>query len=454
MTPRQRLLLFFSLGVLSVVAIWDVDLSSTRQSCCTETHSPTWNGGPVGTSYHFDFGGIGSGPQQEAFISRFDDGALRWNNEFAARNESQRVTKVGSGGVWTVFAVTGLNDAEADCGVMKIFIPAGYITGSSGYSADEIIAFMQHEIGDAVGYGHPAGSCDTSVMSAWAGQDKDFSWCDHETWLLTDLGQYWTDNDADGYSPNEYEYDCNDGDRDQYPGAPLDCYGNPGGDMNCNGVEDFHDCNPSPIVVDIGGNGFRLTDAAGGVTFDLNGDGRSERLPWTDPEGDDAWLALDRNGNGLVDDGAELFGNFTEQPASQAPNGFEALRVFDEVGKGGNRDGWIDTTDDVFGSLRLWRDGNQDGMSQASELHGVAWAHLRRISLDYREFRRVDQWGNWFRYGARILDDRNRDIGPWAFDVFLGSEPPPPPRLYGWQGGRRQGQGQPDLGPRRGRSGR
>jgi predicted Zn-dependent protease len=179
----------------------------------------------------------------------------------------------------------------------------------------------------------------------------------------------------------------------------------------------------TPILIDVLGDGFRLTNVENGVNFDITGLGVTSHISWTAPNSDDAFLVLDRNGNGVIDNGSELFGNTAPQPdpvPGVARNGFFALAEYDKPANGGNANGMIDPHDAVYETLRLWRDLNHNGVSEPGELDRLVDWQVETISLDFKESKRRDQWGNGFRYRSRV---GGNNLHRWAYDVIFQTGP-------------------------------
>ena len=127
----------------------------------------------------------------------------------------------------------------------------------------------------------------------------------------------------------------------------------------------------------MGKTDFELTSIENGVNFDMDVNGFAEKTGWI--TGDDVFLALDRNEDGIINNGGELFGDRTLLENGQyASSGFEALAEFDA-----NVDGIINAHDQVYNSLMLWQDKNQDGISTEDELTTLSNAGIAEIHLEY-----------------------------------------------------------------------
>ena len=162
-----------------------------------------------------------------------------------------------------------------------------------------------------------------------------------------------------------------------------------------------------PLVLDLGNDGVQLSGAQDGENFDINADGQVDRTAFV--RGNDAYLALDRNGNGAIDDGGELFGD-----QHGARNGFEELARFDD-----NHDGLINRSDSVFDRLRLLYDRNNDGQVGRSEWATLAEQGIEAIDLRYQSGNRVDDSrGNALAERSAYI--RSNGQRGQVFDAWVG----------------------------------
>jgi len=176
----------------------------------------------------------------------------------------------------------------------------------------------------------------------------------------------------------------------------------------------------SPILINLDDNGSDgLTSAENGVLFDLNNAGTAVHTGWTAASSRVGFLVMDRNGNGRIDNGSELFGSATpKRDGSIAKNGFEALIDLDQ--ETGSPDGLIDRRDPSYSALRLWIDANHNGYSEPSELFGLDEVGIKSISTAYTMRSRVDGYGNQYRFEgeAQLVRDGHLKTRR-VFDVFF-----------------------------------
>ncbi len=128
-----------------------------------------------------------------------------------------------------------------------------------------------------------------------------------------------------------------------------------------------------PILLDLSGEGIQLTEAGKGANFDINADGIMDSTAWV--KGNTAMLVYDKNGNNVIDDGSELFGD-----QNGAKDGFKELAKYDS-----NKDGKIDNKDTIYKNLKLYRDLNGDGKMQANEFNTLQEMGIKSLSLEARD---------------------------------------------------------------------
>ncbi len=132
-----------------------------------------------------------------------------------------------------------------------------------------------------------------------------------------------------------------------------------------------------PLIIDLDNNGFHFFSKTMGTYFDLDANGFAEKTGWVSKQ--DAFLVLDRNKDGVINDGGELFGDHTLLSSGKyAKTGFEALNEYDA-----NKDRIIDEQDEIFHNLRVWTDVNKDGISSEDELYTLSELGIISIGLSY-----------------------------------------------------------------------
>lgn len=174
----------------------------------------------------------------------------------------------------------------------------------------------------------------------------------------------------------------------------------------------------SPIIIDLDGDGLDLTGPAEGVDFTLVPN-QLRRWGWP-RSGRDAFLVRDDNGNGVVDDGTEMFGNLSPQTPSSEPNGFRALRWYDVPERGGNSDGVLNAEDAAWSTLMVWSDADHDGVS-IGELAPIDSTGI--IGFDVVNvigpIRRVDENGNDYRFSAVVFTRPSSPVPGYVSDIWL-----------------------------------
>lgn len=266
------------------------------------------------------------------------------------------------------------------------------------------------DVSNQVTHGNSSSNVTTTATKLCSGLPNSVS-------FFTGGEHWWNDEDPDsedGFSESSTSVYFN-------PPSCLDnCNGDPGCECGCfQGTWDGTYCYQSPILVKIRNNSanYNLTSLANGVMFDLAAHGIPMQTAWTRDGAPVGFLVIDKNEDGEITSGAEMFGTATvRNDGTAATNGFEALEDLDE-----NGDGSVDAADSRFGSLRLWFDYNHNGQSERREVLTLDQAGVRAFRTRYEERGRRDRHGNWYRFegsAETVAGDQLR-----IFDIYFVTDP-------------------------------
>lgn len=330
-----------------------------------------------------------------SFFSNVDNAAKAWSQMFADRGQSSSSISHGAGDI-TIIQTTLSGYAVGDQANNILYVDPSLFAPS--VNPQFAYALMLHELGHFMGFSQASGQ--DSVMSDTTESSfrTGFTSCD-----IMQFNYYYGRPAGDAPPP-----DC-----------PTCNYYNPESRL----CEINPDCPGSPIIINLGPAMSTFTSPD--VSFDLLATGQPELVSWTSEGGDDGFLVLDRDKDGRISSGLELFGNVT--PLSWTPfgpkaaNGFEALAFFDARDNGGNGDGWISASDAVYEQLQIWVDSNHDGVSDPWELRSLAACGIVAISVEYKQSSRRDVIGNIYRYRAPVLLMRPNGalVHRFAYDVYF-----------------------------------
>ena len=151
-----------------------------------------------------------------------------------------------------------------------------------------------------------------------------------------------------------------------------------------------------PLIFDLDGNGISLLSAEEGVMFDIDNDGEPDQTGWVDSK--DGLLALDENGNGIIDNQSELFG--TAQKGA-----YKQLAEYDS-----NDDNIIDEQDAVWKHLRMWIDKNSNGKTDKKELHTMDDLGMKSIDLNYETVDEINNGNKVVGVGKYTILQKGKEV--------------------------------------------